>query len=103
MAFDPLTKTDIALEAVYLALHVVDWGQTLYISDNPEYHDHCPALGKHPSRAKVNLWFASTAILHPVVTYMLPKEYRPYWQGGTIAMEVACTLNNRKCGIRVSF
>jgi hypothetical protein len=35
-SFDKWTKGQIALEATYLALHVVDWSQTLKIADNSD-------------------------------------------------------------------
>lgn len=98
------TKADTAREAAYLALHVVDWGQTLEIADNPgQYHEHNPVLGSHPSRGEVNRWFAITGLLHPVVSYALPDEVRPYWQYGTIGIEVICIGNNVSLGIGMGF
>ena len=37
-AFDEWTKQDITLQAVYTVLHVVDWGQTLDIANNPKQY-----------------------------------------------------------------
>ena len=98
------TQADSAREAAYLALHVVDWGQTLEIADNPgQYHERNPVLGDHPSRGRVNAWFAGTALLHPVVSYLLPDDLRPYWQYGTIGLEMYCVGNNVSLGIGMGF
>lgn len=97
---DEWTKADTAREAAYLALHVADWGQTLDIADHPErWHETNPVLGSHPSRGEVNGWFAATALLHPVVSYLLPKPYREMWQYGTIGLELYCVGNNYSIGI----
>lgn len=98
------TRADTAREAAYLALHVVDWGQTLEIADNPErWHERNPVLGSHPSRGEVNRWFLGTAVLHPVVSYLLPDDLRPYWQYGTIGLELYCVGNNAALGIGMGF
>ena len=98
------TRADSAREAAYLALHVADWGQTLDIADHPErWHEHNPVLGDHPSRSRVNLWFAGTAVLHPVISYVLPDDLRPYWQYGTIGLELYCVGNNYSVGIGMGF
>lgn len=99
------TKADTAREAAYLALHGVDWGQTLYIADHPgEYHERNRLMfSEHPSRGEVNLKFAVGAVLHPLVSYLLPDEYRPWWQYGTIGLEAACVGNNISLGIGMGF
>lgn len=98
------TQADSAREAAYLALHVVDWGQTLDIADHPEkWHERNPVLGDHPSRGRVNVWFAGTALLHPVISYVLPKPYREAWQYGTIGVEVWCVGGNAKLGVGMGF
>lgn len=98
------TRADSAREAAYLALHVADWGQTLDIADHPEkWHETNPVLGSHPSRGEVNGWFAATALLHPVVSYLLPKPYREMWQYGTIGLELYCVGNNYSVGIGYGF
>jgi hypothetical protein len=98
------TKADSAREAAYLALHVADWGQTLDIADHPDkWHENNPALGSHPSRGEVNRYFAITGLLHPVISYALPDDWRPYWQYGTIGLEVICVGNNARMGIGFGF
>ncbi len=105
---DEWTTADTAREVTYLALHVVDWGQTLEVSNHPEkYHEHNVILGKHPSRGEVNAYFIATGLLHPVVSYGL-RKYTPdgwvqAWQYVTIGIEVGATANNFKLGIGFGF
>jgi hypothetical protein len=101
---DAWTKADTYREAAYLALHVVDWGQTLTIADNPDkWHEHNPVLGTHPSRGEVNNYFILTGLLHPVVSYILPRPYREIWQYSTIVLQIGVTANNARIGIGMGF
>lgn len=87
-----------------MALHVADWGQTLDIADHPErFYERNPVLGRHPSRGEVNRWFLGTALLHPVVSYVLPKPYREVWQYVTIGVEVGCVGSNARIGVGFGF
>jgi hypothetical protein len=87
-----------------LALHTIDWGQTLHISDNPnEFRETNFLLGEHPSRGNVTEYFIATGIGHILITHILPTEWRKYWQWSTIALEIGCTANNYKLGISATF
>jgi hypothetical protein len=87
-----------------MALHVTDWGQTLYIADNPQkFHETNPVLGSHPSRDQVNLYFLATGIGHAAVSYLVPDEVRPYWQYGTIGLEIYCVGSNFSAGVGFGF
>ncbi len=102
------TKADTAREAAYLALHGVDWGQTLDIADHPEkWHERNPVLGSHPGRGEVNAYFIATGLLHPVVSYGLrkyaPDGWSEAWQYGTIGLELYCVGNNYSLGIGMGF
>ena len=109
----PLTKGQIVGEVAWQVIHVVDWGQTLDIAANPDrYHEINPIIGRHPSRGRVNLYMGASAILHPVVTWLLPEkaevfgfEFNPrwVWLGGTIATSGACVINNNSIGLRFGF
>lgn len=101
---DEWTREDTYREVAYLALHVADWGQTLEIADHPEkWHEHNPVLGSHPSRGEVNAWFIATGLLHPVVSYALPRPYREIWQYSTIVLEIGVTAHNASIGIGIGF
>ena len=95
---------DILLESIFITLCLVDWGQTLNIADNPHlYYERNPLLGQHPSRGKVNTYFAIAIPLHIGVTYALPKKWRSFWLKGSIGVEVLCVGNNFVLGINTAF
>lgn len=125
-AFDEWSKTDIALQSVYTVLHVIDWGQTRYLTTqrnisviktngNTCYYGPCTystqvskietnfILGKFPSKTEVDLYFASTLVLHTAISYILPKPYRTLWQAGTIGLEAYVINNNFNVGIHGMF
>jgi hypothetical protein len=95
---------DTMREVVWQTVNVIDWGQTLEIARNPEdYREYNPVLGKHPSVENVNLYMLSGAIGHSIVSYVLPKKARMYWQYITIGLSGACVINNASMGIRIKF
>jgi hypothetical protein len=104
-ASDPWSIQDIALESTYIALHVIDWGQTRDIAKNPdEYHEaYNPLLGNHPSKDKVDLWFLTTTVTHILITNYLPSECRPYFQGVTIGIAGSLVLINFSVGLKIAF
>lgn len=98
------TGTDTALEATYLALHAVDWGQTLYISSHPlEHWENNRILGDTPSRGEVNRYFFITGMAHVGISYLLPQPYRRYWQYAWIGAEVTSTYKNYVAGVKFDF
>lgn len=119
-AFDDWSKTDYALQASYTVLHVMDWNQTRNISDrNGErvivstskgttvgYRQESESnifLGKNPSQALINGYFAGTLILHTAIAYILPSRYRTAWQCVTIGFEGSTVVRNARLGISMSF
>lgn len=103
-AFDEWSKTDIALQAAYTTLHIIDWGQTLNIADEPhKFYEFNPIVGKHPSRARVNYFMASSIVLHTLIVTVLPKEYRPWFQLGTIGVKASFIANNYNVGLNIHF
>lgn len=98
-AVERLDNKAIALEVAYVALHCIDWHQTLEISDHPErYTENNPCLGKHPSNRRVNVWFGITLPLHVLAVIFLP-EYRDLIQGIGIGIEGGMVMNNKNLGI----
>jgi len=91
-------------QAVYTALHFMDWAQTRAIAQNPErWHELNPILGTHPSTREVDQYFALTLAGHYLVANLLPAEYRSVFQHITISMEAAVTRNNVILGIKGEF
>lgn len=98
------SRQEKLMEAAYLTSHAIDWQQTRYIAKHPEeYRELNPILGSHPETWEVDAWFLGTAILHPVVTHYLPKEYRPLWQGLTLGMSMSTVGWNLQMGIKLDF
>ena len=98
------TSADTAREAVYLGLHVADWGQTLSVPGNCDrYTETNPILGKCPSRGDVNRYFAITGAAHAAVAYLLPRPYREAWQYVWIGFEAHQVATNWQAGVRFNF
>ena len=110
------TKAEIAKEAAWLTIHILDWGTTLDIADNGNDYCECGLarlfIGSHPSRGDVNIYMGITAILHPVAAHLLPNkatifgaEWNPraWFQNITIVGSGACVANNFGVGLRLAF
>ena len=101
---DPWSKTDIALEVTWTALHLMDLNQTLQISANPdEYIEGCPFLSDHPSRREVYKVFGIGWAVHALVAHILPRPYRNWWQIVWIGSSATSVQDNWSTGIRISF
>ena len=100
--FDSWTKTDKILEGTYLTLHCIDWLQTRGADWN-EFHAKNPILGKSPSKTKTDIYFVTTGILHPIITHIIPQEYRKWWQMLTIGIEAGTVGHNFHIGMGISF
>jgi hypothetical protein len=111
--FDKWETHDIALEAAWGALHALDWSTTLNLVERgKDYQETNTTLGKHPSRGAVNLYMGSVAVLHPLITYALPKEVnlldfkipvRNIFQGISIGISGGCAVKNLGIGLKLSF
>ncbi len=98
------TTQDTILEISWQGLHLVDWGQTLDIAKHPnQFNEINPIIGKHPSTSTVNTYMACSAISHALISYILPKKYRPYWQIGSIAVTSSLIYHNYSIGLKINF
>ncbi len=101
---DEWKKADYLLEGSWIALHVLNWGTTLDIADNPgRYHEMNPIMGRHPSRGRVNLYFAGTTVAHVLTSALLPKKWREYFQVGSIAVTGGCLGWDLSLGLKIKF
>ena len=98
---EPWSKTDIAMEGAYIGVTLVDWAQTLNIP--PGMSESNAIMGRHPSRATINTYFVSMLVIHPVVTALLPRTARTFWQALTIGIEIDTTARNYRFGIQCRF
>jgi len=98
------TKTDSALEAVYIGSTIIDWGQTRDIAKHPqEYHEINPVLGRHPSLDTVDILIPAGIVAHGIISMALPPKYRIYWQAVFIGIEGFTVLSNYNIGLRIDF
>ena len=102
--FTPLTDKEIAAQAVFTGLALLDWNQTLQIAKHPdEYSETNFIIGEHPSEGRVNILMPAGIVLHALVTYALPRKYRSFWQYVWIGEEAACVYQNWRTGLTVRF
>jgi hypothetical protein len=103
-AFDKWSKRDYTLQATWTVLHIVDWGQTLDITKNPDkFHENNLIIGEHPSVGRVNTYMGLSVLISPIITHILPSKWRPYFQVLSIGVTTGCVVNNYNVGLRVNF
>ena len=101
---DPWTKNQVILQGVATGLKIIDFGQTLDIAKNPdEYYEINPIIGKHPSTSRVKKYFYASLITQPIITYLLPTDYREAWLGANIVISFYLVERNYGVGLRVNF
>lgn len=103
-AYAAWSRPDTYREIASESLLFIDYSQTYNIANTPDrFYEHNPILGRHPSIGRVNLYFISSMILHPIISYILPSKVRPYFQYITIGIETSCIANNMRVGIGMRF
>ncbi len=104
-ASEPWDKADKFMFMNFLALSVVDWGQTVDISKRPDeyYEKYNWILKGHPTTLKTHLYFASSILANYLIVDFLPKTWRKVWMGGGIALELFMTANNASIGLNMRF
>lgn len=127
-----LSNGQIAAETAFVGLMLVDYRQTMdingwcdrntgwqkdagfvlrqpdgsYTSTSDKRCDVAetnPLLGEHPSDVRIRNYFVGVGLAHVVIAKALPTEYRPYWIGAGIAVQLYTVLKNRKLGLSVNF
>ena len=112
-AFDNWNTEEKIAQGVAIGLTIIDWGQTLYISDHSEYYEKWNfLLSEHPSRSSVNLYFGLSIIGKTALVHILPRDYnlfgfnikpRRIVQSTYIVISGYNTFNNTRIGIKISF
>ena len=101
---DKWRKGEIGLQALSTSLQIIDWGQTLDIADKPDrYWELNPIVGKHPSRGRVNTYFALSIVSNIVTSHFLPSDWRYAWLTSRIVISGYFVNNNYGIGLRVNF
>lgn len=101
------SREDHGIYAAAMVVHALDWSQTQTISW--ECHNHFvrwetnPLLGRCPSRADVNTYFISTALIMSAAHYALPEKYSYWTDRMWLAVGIGAVSNNIRLGIKFSF
>lgn len=99
-ALAAMDSTDKALFTTFLVVELIDWQQTLVIAEDEQYIELNPILGEKPSKDEVNLYFLACI----GINYLIAKsdwKYKKDWLKVSIALEIYCTTNNYRIGIRI--
>ena len=107
------TTMDTLLEVSWQIVHAMDWGQTLEIARHPQqWYERNPVLGRHPSVGQVHAYMSAWAVLHPVVSVLLPTQAellgmtlhpRQLWQMVTLTVSTTAVVSNVHLGVHVKF
>jgi hypothetical protein len=100
------TEADSVRESTYLALHLIDWGQTRNIvhRESEDYYEKVnPILGRHPSIGRVNTYMTVSAVTHVGIAYFLPRQWRDVFQYTTMGYKAGLVIGNDRIGLRVDF
>lgn len=101
------------MESAWQTLNLCDYLTTSDIHKQPKYavfeptfhyestvQESNPLLGRHPSQASINQYFAASALLHVGASYALHGRYRTAWQSVTIVYTASLVKRNIQIGLR---
>lgn len=92
------SKTDTALELVFVGVTLLDMMQTSEFRSRG-HEEANSLLGTYPSQQEVTLGIGACILGHALVAIALPKPWRSLWQGGGIGVEVMAVVWNRTTGV----
>lgn len=105
LAWEPtrMDGIDIVLEGASEIGLYAEWQQMRDVVRHPRTEIVCGVdekiYGAHPRMRNVDAYFEAWLLVHPLVSYVLPRPYREIWQGGTIVFEFYVTRENASIGI----
>jgi hypothetical protein len=104
--FAEWTTQDTVFELTSLSLISIDAWQTytfLYTGNYKQkgHHEDNPILGKYPAKQKFFTYWTTCIIGHSIVSYILPKPYRSFWQFFWIGAELKTIHHNYQMGVRL--
>lgn len=98
------TSADTKRQAIFTGVLALDWAQTRHIARNPdEFREINTVIGDHPTPGRVDGYFASSALVHFGISYLIPDRYRRVWQNVSIGFEAGVVARNVNLGIGFSF
>jgi hypothetical protein len=105
-----LSPTTLIMEGAFDALLVIDSHQTNSIRSACPVHETCafqetnPWLGStDPDAVRVRNYFIASALIHGLITYLLPQDYRIFWQGASFGLEINAVRMNAYAGLGLKF
>jgi hypothetical protein len=104
-AFDKWTTEDTVKEGLFLGLLYLDQAQLKYaVTNQCRSYTTSPFVGLQRSdKDKIETFFIASAILHPVIAYVLPQPYRAWWQVSGIVVEAYSVGSNMSAGVGFQF
>lgn len=102
---DDLSSRDVVRQFMVTGLLVADYAQTRdqYVRRAEGYNEINPLVRAHYSEAGIRNYFGVAVVGSAVVTKALPADWRPAWQYGVIALEVAAIVKNKRVGLHFRF
>lgn len=101
---EPLSNSDMYRQVAVSAALIADASQTLYAYEHRDrFGEKNVIIRAHYSPTGIRNYFGAVLIGSAVVTRALPPEYRPYWQYGILAVEIANVARNKRIGVRFEF
>lgn len=96
--------SDTIRQTAVVASLAADMAQTLDIKRHEGLYETNKILGRHPSDAKVVLYFVGVALAHTYIATKLPAGWqRQTFQYGLIAVQVVQVMKNKRIGLSVKF
>lgn len=103
LAQDKWTKNDTIKEAAFLSLLYLEKCQRSYAQKHGGMYMPNPLLGPSRSQSDVDKFMIGMAIIHPAVSYFLPRPYRDWWQYGTLIVSGTSIGGNMSLGVGFDF
>lgn len=116
------SNTDTAIEVIYAAVHTANWMQmhsyyssrndisgytktVCKVADGGSCTNVSQVQYKSNKQAVLNtdIAYATGLIAHVTISYLLPKDYRPYWQAISIVGMGTAVGYNASVGVGFSF
>jgi hypothetical protein len=67
-----------------------------------DVHETNALLGKNPSDARIRNYFIGGTALHAGIAKALPNEWRPWWIGGGIVLQLHQVIKNKQFGLSIN-
>jgi hypothetical protein len=101
--FTPYQSSDYIAEGVFLGLVSIDYLQTSDFRRDGERESNTICLGHYPDQGTINRCFGMGILFHGMVTYALPREWRPIWHTFSITLESVAVYSNHAAGYDPKF